>query len=370
MRTRDFLLEQYFAKYEFNTKFTLCPSDCETWSLEELLSMADAEARRLYRDLRLSYTESRGLPQMLEEISRRHHGISHSHIVTGIPEELIFLFMQTFLQPGDRVICVSPAYQSLYEVSRSLGCRVDFWSLTEVGNVWRADTGKLKSMLTQTKTRLVVLNFPHNPTGCVPSIEEMEKIMEVCRKHGAVVFSDEIYRGTELSAPTLPSASNYPHAIVLGGLSKGPGLPGLRKGWLVSQDESLISRVLSYKDFTSICSPGPSEVLSLVALRNLPKLLDRSKNILRENLSVANAYFQERRDLFSWIPPQGGTTAFPKLKRGDVASVCKKLIAAAELLVLPDSVFELQSNRFRVGLGKADFPDALDVFKAHIDSVL
>jgi len=368
MRIRDFQLERYFAKYEFSVSHLLSPSDCETWSIGELLNIGGKEGKDLaeqFAELRLSYTESRGHPKLLDALDELY-GVGHEGLVTGCPQELIFLFMNSFLQCGDKVVCISPAYQSLYELPRSIGCEVAFWKLRAEGGRWLMDLDKLKSMLRG--SRLLIVNFPHNPTGYMPSRDEFAEIVNIATNAGVTVFSDEMYRGLELDSPNLPSFAEFENAVTLCGLSKGAGLPGLRMGWLASQNHDLLSPVVAMKDYTTICNSAPSEFLAELALRNIGALMERNRDILRANVKLAEEFFARRTKIIEWIPAMGGTTAFPRLLDDDVGDMCALAATNKSLMVLPDSVFDVNDNRFRVGMGRKNFPAALTVFGKFLDS--
>lgn len=120
------------------------------------------------------------------------------------------------------------------------------------------------------ETKLIVINFPHNPTGLVPPIDDFMKIVELCKKNGISLFSDEMYRGLELqNGVQLPSACEvYDKAIVLSGMSKVYGMPGTRVGWLATQQKDLMYEINKFKDYTTICGSSTSEILAIIGLRN------------------------------------------------------------------------------------------------------
>jgi aspartate/methionine/tyrosine aminotransferase len=365
MRIRDFQLERYFAKYEFSVAHLLSPSDCETWSIGELLDLEAGDPSTRLKELRLSYTESRGNPGLLDVLDELY-GVGREGIVTGCPEELIFLFMNSFLERGDKVVCISPAYQSLYELPRSIGCEVVFWRLRAENGRWHTDVDELKSLLCD--SRLLVLNFPHNPTGYMPDVEQFTEIVDMAANMGVTVFSDEMYRGLELDSPSLPSLAGWKNAVVLAGLSKGPGLPGLRVGWLASRRHDLVSAAAAMKDYTTICNSAPSEFLAELALRNIDTLLKRNRDILRANAELAREFFARRAEIVEWIPAAGGPTAFPRLLTGNVEEMCDLSAADKSLMILPDKVFDVSDGRFRVGMGRRIFPVALTVFGEFLES--
>jgi aspartate/methionine/tyrosine aminotransferase len=173
-----------------------------------------------------------------------------------------------------------------------------------------------------------------------------------------------MYRGLEHDPekrlPSVPSL--YRKSAALGGLSKTYGLPGLRIGWITSKDEWLLDRVASLKDYTTICSSAPSEILAIAALRRRYELAERCRAIVGRNLALAREFFSGRKDRFEWFEPEGGSTAFPKLLGSQpVRDFCERAVEEKSLMVLPDFVFDVDWNHFRIGLGRENFPEALEV---------
>ena len=163
MKLNPFKLERYFARYEFNVKYLLCSSDCESLSIADLLRF-EPQAEEGFKNCWLGYTESTGSPSLREEISHLYTGIQKEQVlVHSGAEEAIFLFMHTVLQPGDHVIVHWPCYQSLYEIARSIGCEVTFWE-ARLENRWALNLEDLKKTL-RPNTKAVIVNSPHNPTG-------------------------------------------------------------------------------------------------------------------------------------------------------------------------------------------------------------
>ena len=220
MNIAPFDLERYFAKYEFTSQYLLSSSDCEPLSMSELLRMADPETGRLWEELKLGYTEYAGHTLLREMIADIYAGIGAEDVLVVVPEEGIFLLMHALLEPGDHVICAFPGYQSLYEVARSIGCTVSTWEPDEARG-WLFDVGVLKEKM-RPNTKLVVVNFPHNPTGYVPPKADFEAIVDLVREKGAYLLSDEMYRYLEIDeGVTLPGACEmYERAFSLFGLSK------------------------------------------------------------------------------------------------------------------------------------------------------
>ena len=362
MPVQPFKLERYFAKYEFKVEYLLSPSDCESLSLSELVQLADPESLALWDELRLGYTESQGHPQLRSEVSRLFEKVAPDGVMIAVPEEAIFIATHTLLQPGDHAISIFPAYQSLYEIARSIGCDVSPWKVEVGSDGWQLDLGRLESCITR-RTRLLVLNFPHNPTGFLPSRQDLETILEIARRHNLYIFSDEMYRLLEYDPGSRlpPVCDLYEKGISLSGLSKTFALPGLRIGWLATQTSALIERWLSFKDYTTICSSAPGEILGIMALRARQALIRRSLDIIQTNLEHAGDFFARYADRFTWIKPQAGSVAFPRwLGNTPVETFCQDVLDRQGVMIVPGSIFDFPGSHFRVGLGRKNFPEALE----------
>jgi aspartate/methionine/tyrosine aminotransferase len=356
-----FKLERYFALHEFTAKYLLSPSDCESLSVSELLQLADGELLTLWNELTLGYTESPGHPLLRAEVARLYQQIDPDDVLTAVPEEAIFIAMQTLLTPGDHVVTIFPAYQSLYEVARSSGCAVTPWPLELGTGGWQLNLDRLEHSLTD-RTRLLVLNFPHNPTGYLPSRGEFEALIEIARQHDLYIFCDEMYRLLEYDpADRLPPICDlYEKGISLSGLSKTFALPGLRLGWLAMQGRALLTQWLSYKDYTTICNSAPSEVLGIMALRAKDAIITRNLDIIRHNLQVAEQFFAAHADRFAWIKPHAGSIAFPRwLAATPVEEFCEDVLTQQNVMIVPGRIFDYPGNHFRVGLGRRNLAEAL-----------
>jgi len=365
MSIKPFLLERYFAKHEFSAPHLLSSSDCDGWAQSEILGLADAEARGLWDGLRLGYTESRGAPILRREIASLYAGVDPEQVLVAAPQELIALAMNALLKAGDHVICTFPGYQSLYEIARDLGCEVEMWEPSEEEG-WRFDPARLEAMI-RPDTKLVVVNFPHNPTGALPSKEDFRRIVEVVRARGVRLFSDEMYRLLELDeADRLsPACELYDQAIVLSGMSKAFGMPGIRIGWLVAKDAALYERLAELRDYTTICSAAPSEVLALVGLRAQATILARHRERISRNLRLLDVFFERRKDSFSWVRPKAGTVAFPAYRgAGSVEELCARAVREAGVMVLPSTVYEYDRPHIRVGFGREGMGEALKRFES------
>lgn len=354
MKINPFILERYFAKYEFTVKHLLSSSECESLEMRDVLAMADGESRELWDNLKLSYTESQGHPLLREEIAGLYQNSKKEDILGVVPEEGIFIAMNTILNQGDHIIVTTPTYQSLYEIANSLGCTVSNWPLTVENGCWNLDIDVLKTMFTE-KTKLLIINFPNNPTGFLPTEAFFQELLDFVRQKGIYLFSDEMYWLLEHKKNRrLPSVADvYERGVSLCGLSKSFGLPGLRIGWLSTRDKSLMENLMSFKDYTTICSSAPSEVLGIIALRNKEKIVSRNRQIIEENLTISRAFFEQYQHLFEWLEPDAGSIAFPRLKATiPVNDFCEAAITEKNIMIVPGTVLGYSGNHFRIGYGR------------------
>lgn len=364
MPLRPFQLERFYALHEFTTPLQLSASDCESMSVAELLEQTGAEHSALL-DLRLGYTETRGAPALRAAIAPHYPGRTADDVLVGnAPQESIYVAMHALLKPGDRVVVMMPCYASLKEVARSIGAEIVPWSARETDTGWRFDLDELEGLLA-TPTALVVTNAPHNPTGFLPSTEEWSRLAATIEGHGARWFSDEMYRRLERRPEdTLPPAATLVDgAVSLWGLSKSYGLPGLRLGWLVSSDRDLLARAEAHKDYLSICTNAVSEALGALTLRHGEALLTRSRDRIGANLELMRAFAGRHTSWLTWHEPGGGPVGLATLKGESAEAHSERVRIDGSVLLIPSTLFDLDDSHLRIGLGRADFAQALEAWE-------
>src|SRR5579859_262257 len=361
MHIPDFKIERYFTRWEFNAPYLLCSSDVDGYRMDELLVLADDEGRALWQNLSLGYTESRGHPLLRAEIARLYQNVAADEIMTFAGgEEAIFVLMNVLLKPGDHVLVTWPAYQSLYSIAQALQADVTLLPL-ESANNWELDLDEVRRAL-RPNTRLIVVNYPHNPTGAQLDRATFMALNQIAEECGAYLFSDESYRLLEYtSSDQLPSGVECSaKGIALSVMSKTFALAGLRIGWLATHDTDLLQRALAFKEYISICNSAPSEILALIALRAKEKVLARSLGIIQSNLPLLDHFFNEWSDVFEWVRPRAGSIAFPRLRAEvPIEQFASQLVEQEGVLLLPGAVYDHPGNHFRIGFGRKNMPEAL-----------
>ena len=239
----DFNLEVYLGKWEFAARWHMTPSDAQTLTIKELLALADPDDRAAWEELPLSYIETWGTPKLRAAIAATYQGVASDDVLAFAgAEEGIYCAMHALLTKDDHAIVVTPNYQSAEQLPLAL-CATEGVALRADRN-WDLDLEELAAKI-RPNTKLISINFPHNPTGKVIDRATFDALVALCRKHGIWLFSDEVYRGLELDhAKQLPAAVEaYERGLSLGVMSKAYGLPGLRVGWIACKDHALLSRM-------------------------------------------------------------------------------------------------------------------------------
>lgn len=366
MNLTDFKLERYFAKYEFTTKYLLSSSDCDGYPLQYVLECATPAERTMYDEIKLGYTDSPGSLFLREAVSKHYKTITPEKVVVTSPGEANFALMNVLLQKGDHVICMSPAYQSLYQIAEDIGTRVSRWK--PANESWHYDPHDLEELI-RPNTKLIIVNFPHNPTGFLPTKEEQHQIVALAQKHNIVLFADEMYyRLVHDEKNHIPSFCDlYENAVSLWGMAKSFGLAGLRMGWLASHHSKVLDRVLAFKDYLTICSSPISEVLTTIALNHKEKFIAPNVAKIKSNISQFEQFVKEHSHVFSFSKPTAGSTAFVKLINGETAlQFSERVVKNAGIMLLPSEMLDYGSQHLRIGFGRENLPEALKVLKKYL----
>ena len=382
---RDFALEVFLAGWEFTAPYHMTASDIESMTVADLLALATPEDRNALDTLWLGYTETWGSRELRAEIARTYEAMTLENILclAGAGEGL-YAVAKVLLQAGDHVLVPTPNYQSAETVPLSV-CEVTGIPLRRTAPLmgpekqarggWRLDPEDVRAAI-RPNTKLLSLNFPHNPTGMLMTREDLDAVIALCRHHGIYILCDEVYRGVELEpADQMPQIADvYERGISLNVISKAYGLPGLRIGWIASQDTSLLQKVERYKHYLSICNSAPSELLTLVALKARGGILARNHALLQENVMLLEQLFADFPGVVDWQRPQGGCVAFPRCTAPEGGEeFCRKLIEESGVLLLPSSIYaseltDVPQDHFRIGFGRGRmFKEGVVAMRRHFE---
>jgi aspartate/methionine/tyrosine aminotransferase len=347
-------------------------SDAESISMRDLLAMATPEEREEFEGLWLGYTETFGAPDLRETIATLYENRNADEILCFAgASEGIFAANSVILDKDSHAIVVTPNYQS-HETLPIAICEATGVPL-DPDDGWSLDIDRIAEAV-KPNTKLVTINFPHNPTGAILPLDRYQALIELCRKHGIYILHDEIFNGL---GPTgtqhLPFVTDvYERGLSLNVMSKSYGLPGLRIGWIACADKEVTSRMERMKHYLSICNSGPSERLAKIALRNRDQLLGRNCRIIDENLPKWEAFFERHSSLFDWRRPDGTCMAFPRYNGPEgVEKFCRSLLEDSGVLFLPSTIYrsELSAtpvDRFRLGFGRTGLDEGLAALDDYI----
>lgn len=371
----DFRLETHFSKWEFKARYHMTASDAESISLRELLEMASTEEQDSFENMSLGYTETFGAPDLRETIANTYQTrVKEDILCFAGASEGIFAANNVILDKDSHAIVVTPNYQSHESLPVTI-CEATGVPLDPNDN-WSLDIDQISEAI-KPNTRLVTINFPHNPTGAILPLDRYQALVTLCRHHGIYILHDEIFNGLGQTGTThLPFIADiYERGLSLNVMSKSFGLPGLRIGWIACQDQGLLSKMERLKHYLSICNSGPSERLALIALKNREKLLSRNCAIVDQNLPKWDAFFSRHTDLFDWRRPEGSCMGFPRYKGPEgVELFTQNLVEQSGVLFLPSTIYRSDlghtpADRFRLGYGRKNMDEGLAAFEAHISTM-
>lgn len=355
-----FNLEEYLFQHEHKAEVSLCSSGLDSLPLQELLALAKPDSLKQWETQRLGYSTPQGLPALRESIANHYPSLLAENIMIFSGAcEAIYLGMQALLKPDDHVIAITPCYQSLKSVAASI-CEVTEVALQFEDN-WQFHPESIQNAI-RPNTKLIVVNFPNNPTGALPNLNSIQALIEIARKNGIRIFSDEVYRLMEFNpADRLPPiATLYEKGISVGSMSKAYGLPGLRIGWIATPEQTVISKLLSLRHYVTICPNTPSETLALIALQASDTLLARNLTHLKANFKVFEAFMAAHTEQFEWVRSKAGCLAYPRLLTGESAEAFSlNLLEKEKTLVLPGSLYDSPGSFIRFGFGSHRLPEAL-----------
>ncbi|MGE8018489.1 aminotransferase [Peribacillus frigoritolerans] len=360
MNIKTFAVEQWMNQYEVEAVYNIAETCVESLTVNELISIDGTDPEKFLVDLgknKLTYGHIEGSPDFRRLVSNQYQSLEADNVlVTNGAIGANFLLLYSLIQPGDHVVAVHPTYQQLYDVPASFGATVDLLPLREENN-YLPDLNELKSLVNE-KTKMIIINNPNNPSGAIIEKEMLEEIVEIARSYDAYILCDEVYRKLlqedDLVVPSIVDL--YEKGISTSSMSKVLSLAGLRLGWIAGPKE-VIYECFRHRDYTTISCGMLDDILAVHALKNYDKILDRNRKIIKENLSILDAWV-EQEPLMSYVKPRAGTTAMLKYDL-PVSSedFCIGLFKANGAFLTPGSCFDIESH---VRIGYACKTDVLE----------
>ena len=312
MKFEEFELERNQSLFEHEVDYNLSESGLHPLPLKSILT-EDEQQELLETELIYGYTT--GTPMLREKIADLYTGADFDNVLaTSGSAEANFVAVMTLLEPGDELIYMVPNYLQIRGIARSFGITVKELPLREELG-WQWDMKELESMISS-KTKMIGVCHPNNPTGSIVSKENMGKIIDIASGNDCWILSDEVYRGAELNGIESPSFyGNYEKTIVNAGLSKAYRLPGLRIGWTVGPKD-YIKKAWAFHDYTSISIAYHSDWVAsrILDTKRRKQILDGTKQHLNQNMNTLVEWIDTCDGKLSLSPPQAGAIAFVRIK--------------------------------------------------------
>jgi aspartate/methionine/tyrosine aminotransferase len=333
---------------------SLHSSNPEPFIWPELSDLVDTDLIEQISQSPLHYESTQGRPAVREAIAGHLYETVNAAqvILTSGAQEGIFLTMQALLSEGDEVIGFIPCFEPLLTVATETGARVTTIELT-ASSGWGIDWDQLEATING-QTRLLVVNFPHNPTGSQLSHDDWQRLLDLCQAHDCWLFADEVFRGLEHdpSDRLRPAVDGYAKAISMGVTSKSLALPGVRLGWLTCRDAELVQRILTIKSHLSICQSSLDATLFEQLIPISERIWQRNTQLINTNKQQLANWLADKTD-FHWQEPTASATGFVQLSSGSAKHYAKQLAEQQGLLVMPGLAFMTDIEGFRVTLGMA-----------------
>lgn len=339
MRIKPFTLERWQSIWENQVEINLSESGVHPLTVEELVDDVD-DLQRILRQP-LGYPQTNGSEALRARVAELYPGTTAQNVLmTSGCSEANFVVIWGLVEPGDDVVFMQPNYMQISGIAQSIGATVTPLWLREASG-WQVDASEVRQSITS-RTKLVAVCNPNNPTGAVMSKDAMDAVCERAAEVGAWVLSDEVYRGAEFEGDLTPTMwGNYERVLCTAGLSKAYSLPGLRTGWIAGPAD-VVDRLWGVHDYTSIAISMLTDRLATIALEAGKRqwILDRSRRILRENYAIVQQWLAERGDLFRHVPPQAGGIAWLGYNRPWSADVLvEELRKRKDMLLVPGTQF-------------------------------
>ncbi len=310
-----------------------------------------------FDDVVLAYDDHRGNAVLRRELAESAGGSVpvDGVLVTSGAAGALFIIATTLLTEGDELVVVRPNYATNLETPRAIGARIITLDLTfETG--FRIVPEQLEALITP-QTKLVSITVPHNPTGSAMSADEVSQVVEITRRRGCLLLVDETYREMNYNGVLPYAASLGDHVISVASLSKTFGLPGIRVGWLMTQNAELSNRFLAAKEQIQICGSLLDEKIAAEFFATRADVLPAILGNIRRRFELVRDWMNgPAAEFLEWVEPTGGCVCFPRFNertwsRIDTTEFYRILNGELKTQVGPGHWFEQEDRYFRLGYG-------------------
>ncbi len=316
------------------------------------------EAERVIRRGLNKYTMTAGIVELREAIAEAYNGRwgvdigPDNVIVTPGASSALFMSLASIIRPGDYVVIPTPSFPSFKALTQILGGNVvEVEPLPE--SDFQLDVGGVRSALRE-KSVAVILNSPTNPTGTVIDELAFSEVVDLCRRSGAYLISDEVYERFVYGVEYTSAAKywgEYDRIVIVNSFSKTLAMTGWRLGYMIVP-QHLKSRVIRLQAYINACAPSVAQYVALYALKSseVQKMIDekvseywRRRDVLHRALNTHGV---------SVHLPKGGIYLFPRIPLPiDSETFCNRLAKEAGVVTIPGKAFGKGGEKhFRITL--------------------
>jgi len=321
---QDWVFNKAYGKYSSD----LAESGVECQSLSSL---------NLSSNMELDYSRDKGLGSLVDEINCMYAVSEKSNadcLVTHGAQEAVYLMLRCLLNKDHKVLTVVPGWQQLWSVPEEIGCdvsKIRVQSASDVDHlIQRIDSS----------VKLVILNFPSNPTGIVPSEEQKSWLIQSAKEHNVWLLIDEEYLYDFQSS----YVHEYEKTVSISSLSKVFGYPSLRIGWAVGPSQ-LIQQMVNYKRYTTISNSMLLEKYAVSVLRNREQHISRYLDFIEQGRYLLEEFAGLSSDHLEYVKPKGTPFAwFNLINNKNSMQFSEKLLERYGLLTMPAEVFGSSSG--------------------------
>ncbi|KAK7414041.1 hypothetical protein QQX98_007073 [Neonectria punicea] len=263
-------------------------------------------------NLTLLYNEHRGGSQ-LRNLIVGDSGLNKDDVlITPGAAGALFIISTSQLTPDDHLVVVRPNYATNLETPKTIGCKITYVDL-QFESGFQPDLSFIEAAI-QPNTKIVSMTCPHNPTGTIMSRDTLDRLVAITKEKNCLLLVDETYRDVHYGSQLPIAASLADHVLSVCSMSKSFGIPGIRLGWVITQNKSLQNTFLAAKEQISISGSVIDEYIAEQVLSRNSSILESTCEEMRLRLEMVASWI-EKEDLLEWVRPQGGVVCFPKMKK-------------------------------------------------------
>jgi aspartate/methionine/tyrosine aminotransferase len=304
-------------------------------------------------ELVLQYGDHLGDPVLREAVAAGGAGLSTDDVlITPGAAGALFAVSTSQLDPGDHLVVVRTNYATNLETPRAVGAEVDTVDLS-FDDGWALDVDEVAQRIRPGETRMISVTCPHNPTGTMLDLEQLQALVALAEQHAIPLLVDETYRDLTHGEQLPMAATLSPLAISVASMSKAYGLPGLRAGWAVTRDPQLQETLLAAKEQMVICGPTIDEAVAGAVLSQRDRILPPILDGVRDHFEIVKVWMADQ-EIFEWVEPGGGVVGLVRFRPDvevDTGRFYEALLADHGTYVGPGHWFEVDDRHFRLGYG-------------------